>query len=75
MRFTIAAAAIFILGSSAAFSQYFDAGLQAYDAGDFATALKEWTPLAEQGDADAQNKLGVMYLPWPSRAAGSRLCP
>ena len=29
-------------------------GVAAYDAGDYATALAEWKPLAEQGDADAQ---------------------
>lgn len=29
--------------------------------GDYATALKEWRPLAEQGDAKAQNQLGIMY--------------
>ena len=37
---------------------------EGYDAvgwGDYATALKEWKPLAEQGDADAQYLLGLMY--------------
>ncbi len=29
--------------------------------GDYATALREWRPLAEQGDADAQYNLGFMY--------------
>ena len=42
-------------------AQDFDAGLEAYDAGDFATALREWTPLAEQGDATAQYSLGLMF--------------
>jgi len=32
-----------------------------YESGDFATALREWTPLAEQGYADAQSNLGLMY--------------
>ena len=32
----------------------FDAGLEAYQQGDFATALKEWRPLAEAGEAKAQ---------------------
>ena len=36
-------------------------GLTAYGSGDYATALREWTPLAEQGDASAQYKLGWMY--------------
>jgi TPR repeat protein len=39
----------------------FDKGLAAYESGDFATALREWRPLAEQGNADAQFNLGVMY--------------
>ena len=29
----------------------FQKGLTAYNSGDYATALREWTPLAEQGDA------------------------
>ncbi len=37
------------------------AGAEAYDRGDYATALKEWRPLAEQGHAKAQYNLGVMY--------------
>ncbi len=36
-------------------------GMEAYDKGDYATALKEWRPLADQGDAEAQSNLGVMY--------------
>ncbi len=36
-------------------------GWAAYQLGDFTTALKEWKPLAEQGDAIAQNNLGKMY--------------
>jgi len=39
----------------------FQAGMDAYDQGDYATALKEMRPLAEQGHADAQFNLGVMY--------------
>jgi hypothetical protein len=39
----------------------FQKGVAAYDAGDYATALRELTPLAEQGNADAQTYLGVMY--------------
>ena len=37
-------------------------GYTAYTAGDYATALQEWTPLAEAGDALAQFMLGVLYL-------------
>ena len=44
-----------------AIAQDYDAGLKAAQAGDFQTALKEWKPLADQGDADAQHNLGIMY--------------
>ncbi len=36
-------------------------GKAAYKKGDYATALKEFEPLAVQGDAEAQYNLGVMY--------------
>ena len=42
-------------------SQDFDAGVAAVERGDYAAALEEWRPLAEQGLADAQYNLGVMY--------------
>jgi TPR repeat protein len=42
-------------------AQDFDKGLAAYDASDWATALQEWKPLAEQGSASAQFNLALMY--------------
>ena len=39
----------------------FATGLNAYQKGDYATAIKEWRPLAEQGDAAAQFNLGLLY--------------
>ena len=39
----------------------FQAGLDAYQAGDYATALKEFRSLAEQGNVDAQYNIGVIY--------------
>jgi TPR repeat protein len=39
----------------------FDEGLAAYNRGDYATAFKEWQPLAVAGNATAQYNLGVMY--------------
>lgn len=42
-------------------AQNFRAGYNAYLRGDYATALKEWEPLAEQGYAQAQTNLGTMY--------------
>ena len=42
-------------------AQDLDAGMEAYHRGDFALALIEFKPLAEQGDAKAQSSLGYMY--------------
>ncbi len=39
----------------------YQAGFDAYDRGDYATALKEWRPLAGQGVAEAQFLLGQLY--------------
>ncbi len=39
----------------------FNAGVAAYNRGDYATALREWRPLAKQGHAKAQYNLGFMY--------------
>ena len=39
----------------------FQAGADAYARGDYATALHELKPLAEQGNSDAQAFLGLMY--------------
>ena len=39
----------------------FRKGEEAYMIGDYATALREWTPLAEKGDLAAQFKLANMY--------------
>ena len=39
----------------------FNKGVAAYKSGDFATALREFKPLAEQGNPKAQNTLGWMY--------------
>jgi len=36
-------------------------GMAAYERGDYSTALLLWQPLAEQGNAVAQYKLGFMY--------------
>ena len=42
-------------------AQDYAKGWAAYGRGDYATALKEWQPLAEQGNAQAQYILGAMY--------------
>jgi TPR repeat protein len=49
-----------LVGNPAA-SADFQKGYAAYQSGDYATALREWEPLAEQGLANVQYNLGVMY--------------
>jgi len=58
------AAAVLISFSAMPFTaaaQDFDKGMTAARIGDFETALKEWKPLAEQGDVSAQYSLALMY--------------
>ena len=50
-----------VLLGAPSYSGDFSKGLTAAQNGDYATALKEWKPLAEQGDALAQYNLGQMY--------------
>lgn len=46
--------------SAPAWADY-QAGVDAYQSGDFKTAMTEWLPLAEEGDATAQNSVGALY--------------
>ena len=51
-----------LLGSAGtSWSADFQKGLTAYNSGDYADALREWKPLAEQGNASAQFNLGRIY--------------
>jgi TPR repeat protein len=50
-----------LLVGTPAFSADFQKGFIAAESGDYATALREWTPLAKQGHATAQFNLGLMY--------------
>ena len=51
-----------ILGLTAPAWAGFDEGEAAYDRGDYAAALREFRPLAEQGNAKAQKYLGLIYV-------------
>lgn len=53
-----------VLGSLAALPAFadFQAGLDAYQKGDYVEAAKQWRPLADQGDDVAQYNLGLLYL-------------
>ena len=58
---TCLAVALLLGSAGVSWSQDWQKGLSAYKSGDFATALREWTPLAKQGSAAAQYNLGLMY--------------
>ncbi len=51
----------FVSPAWAGHSKDYDEGEAAYNKGDYATALRKFRPLAEQGDAEAQFNLGWMY--------------
>ena len=57
---TVAIAFLAML-SAPAIAQDLEKGVAAYRAGDYAAALQEFEPLADQGDAEAQLNLGGMY--------------
>ena len=52
---------VLLFSPTEGWSADFQKGYAAYKRGDYATALREWTPLAEQGIARAQSNLGLMY--------------
>lgn len=60
-------AALFLLASIAltapalAQNAAVKAGVEAYERGDYAGAMRHWRPAAEKGDADAQYNLGQIY--------------
>ncbi len=58
----LALAVVFLSCLTAPARAGIDEGLAAYERGDYATALQEWAPLANQGDAEAQYFLGHMYV-------------
>ena len=50
-----------LLGATPVSAGDFKSGFNAYQKRDYSTALREWTPLAENGDMNAQYNLGHMY--------------
>ncbi len=61
LAFIAALCAGFTLGLTAPAWAGWDEGVAAYHRGDYAAALREFRPLAEQGNAKAQYNLGLMY--------------
>ena len=64
VRSACLALALVVSSGSVATAQDWDKGEAAYRAEDYETALQEWRPLAEQGHAEAQVMLGIMYSRW-----------
>ena len=60
-RLMPAAVALLIVVTASQAWADFKAGVEAYQRGDYATALTEFRPLAQQGNAVAQSNLGLMY--------------
>jgi len=58
----ILALALAILAAGPARAADYDAGIAAYDRGDFARALAEFKPLTERGHPGAEFMLGAMYF-------------
>ena len=53
---------LFALFGTQVFAQDFNKGLKAYNSGDYEEAFNEWKPLAEAGDARAQNKIALLLF-------------
>jgi TPR repeat protein len=50
-----------LLSTPAAFAGPWEDGMAAYNRGDYVPAIRLFRPLAEKGNAKAQNVLGVMF--------------
>ena len=56
-----AAALIMLLSATTALAGALEDGVAAYERGDFATAARLWKQSADEGNAAAQNNLGILY--------------
>ena len=54
--------AVLLFGAGVSWSADFQKELTAYESGDFATALREWKPLAEKDDAPSQTMMGSLFM-------------
>jgi hypothetical protein len=61
LRAALAASVMLVARAGTAIAGPYEDGVAAYDRGDYATALRFIRPLADQGRAAAQFKLGFMY--------------
>ena len=61
LRATLTASLMLVPIAGAAVAGPFEDAMAAYEAGDYATAVRSIRPLADQGLAVAQFNLGIMY--------------
>ena len=61
MKGSLAFHILLLLLFGTAVNAHFATGLEAYNSGDYATAMKEWKPLAEKGMVDAQFNIAWMH--------------
>lgn len=62
MRHILLTAIAFIVFAVPSQSKDSESGQQAFESGDYVTALAEWEPLANQGDPVAQFGMGILHL-------------
>ena len=62
MKYIAIFTALLMMLSLPAVAQDWEKGLAASQTGDYATAFKEWKPLAEQGYPKVQHNLGYLYM-------------
>lgn len=60
VQFSVILTLAIICGAAPAWAD-FQSGMDAYHRGDYATAIHEWQAPAEQGHAEAQYNLGLLY--------------
>jgi TPR repeat protein len=61
MRPTSISVVLALILSPFSWAAEFATGQDAYNSGDYETAITEWQPLAEDGDADGQFGMGLLY--------------
>ena len=61
MRITGTFTVLSLLFSPVSWGDDFEKGQEAYNIGDYETAIAQWQPLAESGDADGQFGMGLLY--------------
>lgn len=61
-RFISSLTLVLLLGAVSVQGQSFEDGLLAWEFGDYARAYEIWLPLAGEGHAEAQSRLGTLYF-------------